>query len=98
MTCTGLVPDETYTVTDGGQSANPTADDTGTVVASLSIHRNDAIALSNGSQTLTTLHVANLQVALNDANPGVVTSGTCSPGDSTGAVRRARSSDQRLGR
>lgn len=80
VTCTGLVPDETYTVTDGGQSANPTADDTGTVVASLSIHRNDAIALSNGSQTLTTLHVANLQVALNDANPGVVTSGICSAG------------------
>ena len=53
---------------------------TGTAVASLAIHRGDAITLSNGSQTLTILHVANLQVALNDASPGVVTGGSCSPG------------------
>ncbi len=79
VTCSGLVPGNPYALTDGGQTVGRSADDTGTVVAQMTLHRGDAVGLSNGSRTLTTLHVANLQVSINDANPGVVAGGTCSP-------------------
>jgi hypothetical protein len=79
VTCSGLVPGNPYALTDGGQTVGRSADDTGTVVAQLTLHRGDSVALSNGSRTLTTLHVADLQVSINDANPGAVAGGTCSP-------------------
>jgi hypothetical protein len=79
LTCTGLIAGETYTVTDGGQTLHPTADDTGTATQAMTINRGDAIGLSNGSRTLTTLHVADLKVSIDDADPDGVASGTCSP-------------------
>jgi hypothetical protein len=84
VTCTGLVPGTTYSLTDGGQTASGAADNTGTVSEPMTLHGGDLVALSNGSRTLTTLHVANLQVSINDANPGVVASGRCSPDQWTG--------------
>jgi hypothetical protein len=80
VTCTGLVPGDSYTV-NGNQGA---ADDTGTIVVSMPIHRGDSLALSNGSRTLTTLHVANLQVNIvGDATK--VAGGSCQAGDYYGA-------------
>ncbi len=79
LTCTGLVGGEAYTVTDGGQTLHPTADDTGMVTQAMAINRGDSIGLSNGSRTLTTLHVANLQVNIDDSDPDGVGTGVCSP-------------------
>ncbi len=80
VTCTGLVRGATYTVNGHGA----TADGTGTIVVPMSISRGQSLALSNGSRALTTLHVANLQVSINDSSPATVASGTCSPDEWTG--------------
>ncbi len=76
VTCTGLVPDAGYSVNGNGG----TTDDNGTLVVPMPIHRGDSLALSNGSRTLTTLHVANLQVHI-VGDSATVASGTCTPGD-----------------
>jgi hypothetical protein len=81
VTCTGLVADSgDYTVNGNGG----TTDDNGTLVVPMSIHRGDSLALSNGSRTLTTLHVANLQVNI-VGDGATVASGTCAPGEYYGA-------------
>lgn len=74
VTCSGLVPDEFYTV----NGAPATADDSGTISVSIPFHRSDTVTLSNGSRPLTILHVANLRVDLTGDN-GTVSGGTCSP-------------------
>ncbi|MBV8999560.1 MAG: hypothetical protein JO304_10890 [Solirubrobacterales bacterium] len=79
VTCTGLVPGANYTVNGNGG----TADSTGTIVVSMRVSRGQSLALSNGSRTLTTLHVANLEVSINDSSPAKVASGTCSPDEWT---------------
>jgi hypothetical protein len=76
--CIGLVPGDSYTLTDGSQSKSLTADATGTVVTGLTVKRGDLIRLSNGSRILTALHVANLRVHI-DGDSSSVTSGICSP-------------------
>jgi hypothetical protein len=80
VTCTGLVPGETYKLKDGARTASGAADVTGTVSVGLPIKGGDTVSLSNGSRTLTTLHVAHLRVAIN-GNQTVVASGRCQPGD-----------------
>jgi hypothetical protein len=62
--CDGLVPGKRYTLTDRRRRARGVADGTGTMVAALRIRRGDAISLSNGSSSLTTLHVAHLEVKI----------------------------------
>ena len=79
-TCTGLVPGESYTLTDGARSASGTADGTGTVSVPLAVKGGDTVALSNGSRTLTTLHVAHLRAAIK-GNQTVLSGGRCQPGE-----------------
>jgi hypothetical protein len=76
--CSGLVPGDHYTLTDGSQSKSLTADPTGTVITALTVKRGDLIRLSNGSRSLTALHVANLRVHI-DGDGSTVSSGICSP-------------------
>jgi hypothetical protein len=78
VTCTGLVPGEAYTLTDGATSVSGAADATGTVTAGLAIKGGDAVALSNGSRTLTTLHVAHLRADI-QGNGTVLSGGQCTP-------------------
>ncbi len=82
--CEGLVPNGDYLLSDGRQQASVSADATGTVVSPLRVRGGDSIALSNGSRTLTTLHVAHLQVAILGEQDAVA-SGRCQPGDYFGA-------------
>jgi hypothetical protein len=78
--CTGLVPNDSYTLTDGTQVVGGLiADPLGTVSTPLTIHRGDTVVLANSApRTLTTLHVANLQVHIGGGSSSVA-SGTCSP-------------------
>ena len=80
VTCTGLVPGETYTLTDGaaGTSGKPGA--TGTVSVPLAIKGGDTVALSNGSRTLTTLHLAHLRAAIKGTQT-LLSGGQCQPGE-----------------
>jgi hypothetical protein len=80
VTCTGLVPGETYTVRDGARHASGKADVTGTVSVRLAIKGGDSVSLSNGSRRLTTLHVAHLRVAIK-GNQTVLSAGRCQPGE-----------------
>jgi hypothetical protein len=80
VSCTGLVPGGTYKLRDGLRTASGAADVTGTVSVRLPIKGGDAVSLSNGSRTLTTLRVAHLRVAIK-GNQTVVSSGRCQPGE-----------------
>ena len=84
VTCSGLVPGQTYTVHDGATTASGTADSTGTVSVPLAIKRGDTVSLSNGSRTLTTLHVAHLRAAI-QGDQATLASGQCQPGEYYGA-------------
>ncbi|MBV9168363.1 MAG: hypothetical protein JO342_19670, partial [Solirubrobacterales bacterium] len=79
VTCSGLVPGETYTVKDASKSASGKADPTGTVSVALAIKRGDTVSLSNGARTLTTLHVANLRAVISDQG-STLSGGQCQPG------------------
>jgi hypothetical protein len=83
VSCSGLVPGESYSVRDSrtGQSHSAAAGDNGTMpvaFATGAIHGGDAMALSNGSRTLTTLHVAHLKVNITGEQT-VLSGGTCEP-------------------
>jgi hypothetical protein len=80
VTCTGLVPGETYRLKDGAKSASGQADGTGTVSVPLAINGGDTVALSNGSRTLARLHIAHLRAAIK-GNQAVLLSGRCQPGE-----------------
>lgn len=80
VTCSGLVPGQTYTLHDGAKSASGTADSTGTLSVPLAIKRGDTVSLSNGSRTLTTLHVAHLRAAI-QGDQATLASGQCQPGE-----------------
>ena len=80
VTCTGLVPGETYTLKAGGKSVSGQADATGAVSVPLAIKGGQTVALSNGSRTLATLHVAHLRAAIK-GNQTVLSSGQCQPGE-----------------
>jgi hypothetical protein len=80
VACTGLVPGEAYTLKDGARSAAGQADGTGTVSVPLPVKGGNTVVLSNGSRTLTTLHVAHLRVAIK-GNAPVLSGGQCQPGE-----------------
>jgi hypothetical protein len=84
VACFGLVSGGAYDLIDGKQKVSGTADSTGTFVEPLFIKRGDAVALSNGSRTLTTLHVAHLQVAILGEETSIF-NGHCQPGDYFGS-------------
>ncbi len=77
VSCTGLVPGNTYTVTDGSSHPSTTADDNGTVSVALPVKGGDVVTLTNSSHlALTTLHVANLRVDINGEQT-VLAGGSC---------------------
>lgn len=82
--CLGLVPNETYTITDGNQRTQATADSTGTAIELLPVRGGDAVALSNGSRTLTVLHVARLKVLIVGEETALA-GGRCQAGEYFGA-------------
>jgi hypothetical protein len=77
--CDGLVPGRGYTLLDRRRRAHGVADGTGTMVAALRIRRGDAVSLSNGSRSLTTLHVARLKVKI-VGEETFLAGGRCQPG------------------
>jgi hypothetical protein len=79
VSCGGLAPDQSYTITDGGQTEAAIADGSGTVTSSIMLHGGDAVSLSNGARTLMTLHVAHLRVDIGGGEPASVARGTCEP-------------------
>ncbi|MBV8429542.1 MAG: hypothetical protein JO244_00140, partial [Solirubrobacterales bacterium] len=80
VACTGLVPGERYTLVDRRQRALAIADPTGTAIGVLRVRQGDAISLSNGSRSLTTLHVAHLKVKILGEDT-FVAGGSCQAGD-----------------
>lgn len=85
VSCQGLVPGESYRIADSrtGSTFSASADPTGTASGHFpagKIEGGDAIALSNGSRTLSTLHVAHLRVEIN-GEQSVLSGGSCQPGD-----------------
>ncbi len=85
VTCSGLAPNATYTLTDGGAHVSGNADTNGTLSEPLKITGGDSVALSNSaSRTLTTLRVAHLKVNITGER-SVLASGTCEAGDYYGA-------------
>jgi len=80
VTCTGLVPGETYTLTDGTMSTSGQPGATGTVSVPLAIKGGDTVTLSTGSRTLTTLHLARLRAAIK-GNQTLLSGGRCQPGE-----------------
>ncbi len=89
VSCSGLVPGRSYTLTiddaAGVGVTHATADNTGTVSKAVPVARGATVALANSSKTLTTLHVANLRVAIGGDSP-TVAGGSCSRA-STGVAR-----------
>ena len=82
VTCTGLVANANYTLIDGSQNVAAPTDATGTASEPMSIGRGDTIELENSAaRPVTTLHVANLKVAIDDSDPSTVFFGVCSPGE-----------------
>ncbi len=78
VTCSGLVPGARYTVSDGKRHAAGKADSKGVVSVALAVKGGDQVKLSNGSRTLTTLHVAHLRVTVKGKK---ISAGTCQAGE-----------------
>jgi hypothetical protein len=78
VSCQGLVPGATYTVTDGSSHPSASADDNGTLSASVPVKGGQTVTLSRGGTTLTTLHVANLRVDITGSQT-VLSGGSCQP-------------------
>ncbi len=96
VTCTGLVPGDGYTATDGAATASGTADGSGTVTVSLATHGGDTVSLSNGARILTTLHVAHLRVDITGEQTQLA-GGTCQAGDYYGPPLSAPPTNQSAG-
>jgi hypothetical protein len=79
VTCTGLVSGQGYTITDGTSAVSGNADSTGTLTESLAVKGGDSVFLSNGSRTLTTVHVAHLKVDITGEQT-VLSGGSCESG------------------
>ncbi|MGE5617471.1 MAG: hypothetical protein ACM3UX_00890, partial [Candidatus Woesearchaeota archaeon] len=86
VSCGGLVPGELYTITRRRGRARTRANGGGAIRLSKlpgrgRLRGGDVLTLRNrAGRVLTVLHVAHLQVALNDRRANVA-SGTCEPGD-----------------
>jgi hypothetical protein len=83
VSCSGLVAGGNYTVTDTrtGESHSAAAGGDGTASTSFStgsIHGGDALGLSNGSRTVTTLHVAHLRADITGQQDSL-SGGSCEP-------------------
>jgi hypothetical protein len=78
--CSGLVPGARYTLTDRGHRTSARADGAGTAVVPMLVRRRDSVRLSNGSRTLTTLHVANLRVKI-VGEESFLAGGSCQAGE-----------------
>jgi hypothetical protein len=83
VSCSGLVAGQNYTVTDTrtGESHSAAAGGDGTASTSFStgsIHGGDALGLSNGSRTVTTLHVAHLRADITGQQDSL-SGGSCEP-------------------
>jgi hypothetical protein len=85
--CTGLVPGNEYTVTRtrGSDGLSAYADENGSILVgpfsgTTPLSGGDTLALSNGSVTLTTLHVAHLVAQVSGEQTVLGTGSTCQPG------------------
>lgn len=79
VTCTNLVPNAVYSLTDGAQFVPDRADGSGTISVPLTLAGRDSVVLTNPSGVvLTTLHVASLRVAIDDSS-ATYTGGVCQP-------------------
>jgi hypothetical protein len=83
VACTGLVPGQRYTLIDRRSRALGTADTSGTFVEPLRLRRGDSVSLSNGSRSLTTLHVARLRVRIL-GDETFLAGGSCQAGEYLG--------------
>jgi hypothetical protein len=81
VTCSGLVPEDEYTLTDGSETVEAEANEEGEASHGLAVKGGDLVELSNSeSAVLTKLHVATLKVEL-EGDGEKVKAGTCSPGE-----------------
>ena len=81
VSCTGFVPGNGYTLTNGGTQVSANADGTGTIVpVPLPLHGGDSVVLANAAGNLTILHVAHLQVDVTGEQT-VLAGGTCQAGE-----------------
>lgn len=78
VSCSGLVPNRRYKVTDDRRHASARANAKGTVAVKLAVKGGDRVKLGDGSRTLTTLHVAHLHVTVKGKK---ITGGSCQPGE-----------------
>jgi hypothetical protein len=83
VSCSGLVAGRAYTLTDARSATSKaaTGNADGTIAVSFpngALHGGDALALSNGARTVTTLHLAHLKVAI-VGQQTVLAGGTCEP-------------------
>jgi hypothetical protein len=78
--CTGLVPGRGYFLRDGRERIADAADPSGTIIDPLFVRGGDVVSLSNGSRTLTTLHVAHLRARI-VGEETFLSGGRCQPGD-----------------
>jgi hypothetical protein len=85
MRCQGLVPGRQYTLRDGSKRASGKANHNGVVFQRLGLKQGDVVSLSNGSRTLTKLHVARLRVVVKGSQ-GTASGGHCQPGEYYGAA------------
>jgi hypothetical protein len=79
VACAGLIPGASYTLIDRRARRSGRADAAGILVAPLPVRRRDAIRLSNGARTLTTLHIPNLKVTIL-GNETFLAGGSCQAG------------------
>ena len=96
VSCQGLIPGAAYTLIDGSMRARGAADDSGTVTASMAVKRGQSVSLSNGSRTLTTLHVARLRVDI-VGDQTVLAGGSCQPDQYMAAPLSAPPTNQSAG-
>src|SRR5205085_9249653 len=87
VSCTGLVPGARYTLSGRRRRASGPASQAGVLRIPLGISRGEVVVLSNGSRTLTTLHLANLRVRI-DGEQTALAGGSCQPGEYYGLPLR----------
>ncbi|MBV8940251.1 MAG: hypothetical protein JO240_00795, partial [Solirubrobacterales bacterium] len=80
MRCAGLVPGRRYTLHDSSRRAAGFANSKGVLFHHLAVKQGDVVGLSNGSRTITRLHVAHLHVTVK-GNGKTASGGRCQPGE-----------------
>src|SRR5947209_9739265 len=78
--CEGLVPGRKYELRDRGHSASGSANNQCVAFHHLRVKQGDVVGLSNGSRTVTRLHVAHLHVEVR-GNEKTASGGHCQPGE-----------------